>query len=783
MNLLKPSVHRSQSHLTTKLSGSGYKYLDAQHAPLAKVFKRNFIVTVLLFLLLLLTGCGGQKRTSTPSFNLKLASETLNLKQGETKTLEVSLEKLNGFNSSVALTISELPVGLSASFDPDSTPNVATLSISASASAEVKETSLTLTGTAGSLVKTATLKLVVSAKEQNPNAPRISNIPSVTVVQNSLASAATPVSTFTITTDKAINTLTVTASSSNQSLIPNSSLNPTCTAEGACTMTYPVPRGQALNTDITVKVADAANQFNETSFNVAVGPRLVKTTADSGADSLRQHVLESEAGDFIGFDSPKTITLSTGQIKLDKALSIDGTGKAVTIDANKTSRHFEIAPGTEASISSLTLINGSPNPSEKCTGVTTPCGGSIFIQATASLNLNEVKILSNEAFLGGGINTNGTLTMLGGVLAKNGAGIGGAIRGSGATIDLTNTVIGGATPEDANTASFVGGGGLGGGIAINDTTLTLTNVTIQNNTTTGEGGGILEKFSTVAGKTLSISNSLIANNTATLDGGGIYNEAGNLTISASRLLNNESQGFSASEPHGGGAIFNKADLTIQEGSSLSNNKAIAGGAIANVGKLTLSASLLSENNAGNQGSAIGIFGGEVTISNSTIAKNQGLAAIDQPSPIVSAPTITINNSTIADNEGRLDTGGIVVVSSDSNVSIYSSIFSNNTPTNGRLSPSVIFTNKGFNLETGTEMGFTLASDKQSTDPLLGPLQDNGGGSFTMALQEGSPAIDKGDCQEVSLEFDQRGSGFARLVDDPDVPEFSDGCDMGAFEKQ
>ena len=88
--------------------------------------------------------------------------------------------------------------------------------------------------------------------------------------------------------------------------------------------------------------------FNETSFSVAVGPRLVKTTADSGVDSLRQHVLDAEAGDLIGFDSsfnsPKTITLSTFQIKLDKALSIDGTGKAVTIDANKISRHFEIAP-------------------------------------------------------------------------------------------------------------------------------------------------------------------------------------------------------------------------------------------------------------------------------------------------------------------------------------------------------------------------------------------------------------------------------------------------------
>ena len=245
MNLLEPSVSNSQSHLTTKFSGSTYTCLDTQHAPLANVLKRNLVFTVLL-VLLLLNGCGGQKKTPSASFNLKLA-DTLNLKQGETKKLEVSLEKLNGFNSPVALTISELPIGLSASFEPDTTTNVSTLSISASDIAEVKETSLTLTGTAEnpSLVKTATLKLVVSEKEQNPDAPQISNISSVTIVQNSLASAATSVSTFTLTTDKAINTLTVTASSSNQSLIPNSSLNPTCNAAGACTMTYPVPRDKA----------------------------------------------------------------------------------------------------------------------------------------------------------------------------------------------------------------------------------------------------------------------------------------------------------------------------------------------------------------------------------------------------------------------------------------------------------------------------------------------------------------------------------------------------------
>ena len=55
------------------------------------------------------------------------------------------------------------------------------------------------------------------------------------------------------------------------------------------------------------------------------------------------------------------------------------------------------------------------------------------------------------------------------------------------------------------------------------------------------------------------------------------------------------------------------------------------------------------------------------------------------------------------------------------------------------------------------------------DPLLGPLQDNGGPAFTHQLQAGSPAIDAGDnalavdADSNPLAFDQRGAGFNRIL--------------------
>jgi len=62
------------------------------------------------------------------------------------------------------------------------------------------------------------------------------------------------------------------------------------------------------------------------------------------------------------------------------------------------------------------------------------------------------------------------------------------------------------------------------------------------------------------------------------------------------------------------------------------------------------------------------------------------------------------------------------------------------------------------------------------DPLLEPLQDNGGPTPTHALLPDSPAIDRGDPNFVPPpDFDQRGADFIRVVNGR--------IDMGAFEVQ
>lgn len=67
---------------------------------------------------------------------------------------------------------------------------------------------------------------------------------------------------------------------------------------------------------------------------------------------------------------------------------------------------------------------------------------------------------------------------------------------------------------------------------------------------------------------------------------------------------------------------------------------------------------------------------------------------------------------------------------------------------------------------------TLTGKPLTADPLLGPLQANGGPTMTMAPASGSPAIDAGDS---CLSSDQRG------LPRPDNGETT--CDIGAYETQ
>src|SRR5262245_12797402 len=80
---------------------------------------------------------------------------------------------------------------------------------------------------------------------------------------------------------------------------------------------------------------------------------------DSGPGSLRQALESANNDDTINFAVTGTIVLTSGELLVDKNVSISGPGAAtLAVDGNFTSRVFHIGPGKTASISGLTLTNG-----------------------------------------------------------------------------------------------------------------------------------------------------------------------------------------------------------------------------------------------------------------------------------------------------------------------------------------------------------------------------------------------------------------------------------------
>jgi hypothetical protein len=85
--------------------------------------------------------------------------------------------------------------------------------------------------------------------------------------------------------------------------------------------------------------------------------------------------------------------------------------------------------------------------------------------------------------------------------------------------------------------------------------------------------------------------------------------------------------------------------------------------------------------------------------------------------------------------------------------------------------------EGYNLSSDDGAGYLNGpGDQVNTDPMLGPLRDNGGPTFTHELLLGSPAINAGDPNFVPPPYyDQRGPGFDRVRNGR--------IDTGSFEVQ
>ena len=234
--------------------------------------------------------------------------------------------------------------------------------------------------------------------------------------------------------------------------------------------------------------------------------------------------------------------------------------------------------------------------------------------------------------------------------------------------------------------------------------------------------------------------------------------------------------------------FGAAELSVNNsiisgnyGSGISNF-ADHSGATLTITNSTISGNSAEHAGGGGIASGSGKLGGSiVTVSNSTISGNSADygGGIDNGSSVGGIFSgVTVSNRTLSGNSASVSGGGIY----NSNGGASATLELSNTILNTGSSGGNIFndggtvTSHGYNLSSDNGGGYlTGTGDQINTDPLLGPLQDNGGPSYH-ALLPGSPAINAGDPSFTPPPFyDQRGSGFDRVV--------SGRIDIGSFEAQ
>jgi hypothetical protein len=477
---------------------------------------------------------------------------------------------------------------------------------------------------------------------------------------------------------------------------------------------------------------------------VAVAPLHAATytvynTMDAGPGSLRQALSASEAHsgpDQIVFASSVsgTIVLTSGPLEKTTydSLSIVGPGKEkLVIDGNGNDAILTavIQDDSSFAVSGVTLQHAGRAVSLRFSGYygsaviedsiitgTTEVGietSTYWSYSSGDVRLHSVRISGNS---GNGTDLYGNIVIIDSVITDNGGiGIrtGTGYRSAAAPLSVKGSVV-----------ARNGGGGIrqpgcwGARVDVSDTQV------IDNG---GVGvlaqGSLSVARSTVSGNAgagieakLSLTDSTVSGNM----GGGIRARAfscqdSTMGIATVQVVNSTISGNEG--PISGGGIYQLTGSTIIVNSVITGNKAQVGG---------------------------GVF---KTFQNEEWQYN----AYYEPT--------MIRNSIIAGNQAPIDPDIKCGLASEQ----------------AFILPAELHYSLIGDLGDAYTVESVPGSNLFGLDPLLGPLQDNGGPTLTHALLTGSPAIDRGDPESQPSGWDQRGEGFDRIVNER--------IDIGAFEVQ
>ncbi len=345
-----------------------------------------------------------------------------------------------------------------------------------------------------------------------------------------------------------------------------------------------------------------------------------------------------------------------------------------------------------------------------------------------------------------------------------------ALSTQAATINVTNTndngagslrqAIAGAHNGDTIEFAVAGTISLSTGELLVDKSITISGPGAASLAV--DGNLASRVFHVSSGVRAAIAGLTITNGTGWADelsntGGGIYNDRATLAVDSCTVSGNYAG-------YGGGGVHNRSGTLTVTNSTFSGNWAAAPHSVGSGG------AILNDAHDGNA---------TLTVINSTFSGNQSYY-IGGGIYNDAGATLTVNNSTFSGNIDASNAGAIFNLGS---MTIGSTILNGGYGNLYGYYGTV--TSLGYNLSSDAAAGFlTAIGDRINTDPMLGPLQDNGGPTFTHAPLTGSPAIDAGKNFGAAT-TDQRGAGFVRTFDDASTANANggDGTDIGAYEVQ
>ncbi|HEX5218676.1 MAG TPA: choice-of-anchor Q domain-containing protein [Verrucomicrobiae bacterium] len=508
-------------------------------------------------------------------------------------------------------------------------------------------------------------------------------------------------------------------------------------------------------------------------------------------------------GGTVTFDCDGTIML-TNTIAVTNSVVLDSASHSITISGGNAIRLFHVFPGITLTLKNLTLADGAVVGTNGNPGVAGGVGdGGAIYNEGGTIQATGCGFIRNHARGGtGGDASEGPASTLG----AGGPAKGGVIFNLDGQVSITNCTftqngaLGGVPGMGNSIAVFAMGGDAAGGVLYNTAggSVHIVNSMIANNAVvSGQGrraglpsssgiasGGIIYNAGgdVILITTLIVSNSCTAELASVANGGALYQSAGALTISGCTL--------GANHVHGGRGITGGGSVFRQGGDA-------RGGAICSIaGTVAVTNSTFVGNIAEGGYNGFGLPSGSgiggamfnsatLSLHNTTLAQNSALGGKSLYTPGSGYGGGLYNNGgmaslayvTIAENLAKRSIGSDPIVfgvsegggiwNSGASVVLLGTILSSNTSGSNCFGAVIDW---GYNLSSDSSCNFTNIGSLNSTDAKLGPLDNYGGPTPTMALLSGSPAIDGGNPGNFPP-ADQRGR----------VRPYGAAPDIGAFE--